>query len=226
MRTKERSVTFKLLTPVIFLVASAASGQIPGGYYVGSAAILPDSAVAEQVARGFTLRIARTAANAHERRLIDLAERLFPLRDSILAAAREERRPIVRERLRRIAQRPGERWWWDDYGDVLTPFAVTGASVSYYSARLRAIAAGPNPYAKYEPGAQHVGTFEYSATVHQPDAESPPGTAHVVHLALRWYYGCGMLCAIGFDHERKVYFDATGAVLAVRGDGIPAVMQS
>ncbi len=226
MRTKEISLATKLLAHLLVLVASAASAQIPSGYYLGTAATLPDSAVEEAVAPGFTLRIARLAGSANERRLIALAERLLPHRDSIVAAARDERRPIVLARLEKIARRQGDRWWWDDYGDVLTPYAVTGAAAAYYAERLRSIAAGPSPYAKYEPGAQHVGSFTYNASAHPPDAESPPGTAHIVRLSLRWYYGCGMLCAIGFDHARAVYFDSDGRVLAVRGDGIPAVMQS
>ena len=218
-------MSFRIAALVTLTFARAATAQAPAGYYMGGGAVLPDSVVEEQIAPGFRIHIARTAASDGDRRLIALAERLFPVRDSIVAAERLERRPLALASLNEMARRPGDRWWWDE-SDVLTPYAVTATAVIYYATQLRAIAVHPNPYAQYENGAQHHGTFEYTASVLPADSDAPRGTHRVVHLELKWSYGCGSLCALSFSKSRVVFFDAAGRVIAVLGDGPPSIWQS
>ena len=213
------------------------TAQLPGGYHLGRASAAPDSLV-DTLAKGhFRVTIRRVAHSPQERDLIAAAERLYPSRDTLLAAAPV---PRMRERILLVdslmatdslagtprggsgylQRSPGdrtERWWWDIFDGTWSPYAVTGAAVDYYLARIRDVAAGRGWFLPSN-AASERGSFEYTATV---ERTGTGGAAYIVHLAISWEYECGMLCGIQFAHVRTVWFDAEGKVLRISGDGFP-----
>jgi hypothetical protein len=215
---------------VAYAIGASASAQ-PAGYHVGAAIVLPDSLV-EVLARGrFRASVLRVAANANDARLIAVAEQLYPTPDAIIASATT---PDQRNRFlasaagvshtltipQRSAGSPADRWWLDDFDDTWIPFAVTAAAVDYYLGRLHDYAAGRSPFGFSATDGKDNGWLSYTARV-VPGSE--PGVARIVELQLHWEYWCGMLCAMGFNHTRRVFFDAAGKAVRVEGDGQPVV---
>jgi hypothetical protein len=215
---------------VAYAIGASASAQ-PAGYHVGAAIVLPDSLV-EVLARGrFRASVLRVAANANDARLIAVAEQLYPTPDAIIASATT---PDQRNRFlasaagvshtltipQRSAGSPADRWWLDDFDDTWIPFAVTAAAVDYYLGRLHDYAAGRSPFGFSAIDGKDNGSLSYTVRV-VPGAE--PGVARIVELQLHWEYWCGMLCAMGFNHTRRVFFDAAGKAVRVEGDGQPVV---
>ena len=216
------------------MIGTSASAQ-PAGYHVGAAIVLPDSLV-EVLARGrFRASVLRVAANANDARLIAAAEQLYPTPDAIIATATtaDQRKQLlataagVSLRTLTIPQRtagsPADRWWLDTFDETWIPFAVTAGAVDYYLGRLHDYAAGRSPFGFSATDGPDHGSFSYTARV-IPSSEA--GVARVVELQLRWEYWCGMVCAIGFDHSRRVFFDATGRAVRVEGDGPAYVVVS
>jgi hypothetical protein len=213
------------------VIGVSASAQ-PAGYHVGAAVVLPDSLV-EVLARGrFRASILRVAANANDARLIAAAEQLYPTPDAIIATAKtaDERSRLLESasgvslRTGSVPQRPAgspvDRWWLDGFDETWIAFAVTAGAVDYYLGRLHDYAAGLSPFGFSATDGPDHGSFSYTARV-VPSSE--PGVARIVELQLRWEYWCGMLCAMGFNHSRRVFFDATGRAVRVEGDGQPVV---
>jgi hypothetical protein len=214
-----------LISTLPFATSSGVA-QAPPGYYVGERAFLPTSS-REILSDGrFRITIERQVTDSFQRRLLDLAERLFPDTAGINVAAAKELRPPVKERLAAAALFEGERWWWDRVDGVLTPYALTGAAVRYYRDRIYERASGDNPFTFMQPVPVHRGELEYIATVEAVEPGQAGGASFVVRLRLGWNYWCGMLCAVGFSAAREVFFDAEGAVLRVESDGKPMVVMS
>ena len=218
---------------VAYVIGASASAQ-PAGYHVGAAIVLPDSLV-EVLARGrFRASVLRVATNANDARLIAAAEQLYPTPDAIVATATtaDQRKRLLATAAgvshtltipQRSAGSPADRWWLDDFDDTWIPFAVTAAAVDYYLGRLHDYAAGRSPFGfSATDGADH-GSLSYTARI-VPSSE--PGIDRIVELQLRWDYWCGMLCAMGFNHTRRVFFDAAGKAVRVEGDGQPEVVVS
>ena len=219
---------------VACVIGASASAQ-PTGYHVGGAIGLPDSLV-EVLARGrFRASVLRVAANANEARLIAVAEQLYPTPDAIIASATTPHQrtrflasaagvPLDTLRVpQRAAGNPADRWWLDTFDDTWIAFAVTAGAVDYYLGRLRDYAAGRSPFGFSATDGPDHGSLSYTARIF-PSSE--PGIDRIVELQLRWEYWCGMLCAMGFDHTRRVFFDAAGKAVRVEGDGQPTVIVS
>jgi hypothetical protein len=216
---------------VAYVIGVSASAQ-PAGYHFGAAVVLPDSLV-EVLARGrFHASILRVAANADDARLIAAAEQLYPTPDAIIATATsaDERNRLLATAAgvslntlkvpQRTAGNRADRWWLDAFDETWISFAVTAGAVDYYLGRLHDYAAGRSPFGFSATDGPDHGSFSYTARV-IPSSE--PGVARIVELQLRWEYWCGMLCAMGFNHTRRVFFDATGRAVRVEGDGQPMV---
>jgi hypothetical protein len=90
--------------------------------------------------------------------------------------------------------------------------------VTHYIERVRSLAAGPNPFAQYNPGVQHRASVEYTARVARRDRDTGSAT---VHLEVRFHFFCGGLCALSFVHTRAVEFDRAGRAVRVSGDRPP-----
>lgn len=195
-------------------------GQAPPGYYLGAPFSLPDTLHEVWHGARFRIVIERVADDSLERHLLVQAERLMPARDSIEAAAapftaRGGNWPRV---FAKAAELPGERWWWQEFDDVLIPYALTGATVSHLVERVREFSSQPNPFASSNPGVEHAASVEYRARVERTaDARAP----YRAQLEIRFRFYCGPRCALRFTHSRTVDFDADGRVIRVRGDGPP-----
>ena len=213
----------------------ASVGAQPTGYHVGATIVLPDSLV-EILARGrFRASILRVAANANDALLIAAAEQLYPTPEAIVASARntEERKRVLAfapgvplDSLKvpqRNAGNPADRWWLDNFDDTWIPFAVTAGAVEYYLGRLHDYAAGRSPFGFSATDGKDHGSLSYTARV-VPSSE--PGITREVELELGWQYWCGFLCAMGFTHTRRVFFDASGRAIRVEGDERASVVVS
>lgn len=219
---------------VLVLPASAIHAQVPSGYHVGSAIALPDT-VNEVWAQGeFRIAVQRVARTSQERRLMAIAERLYPDTSFILGHARDTgHRARLDSASRgsfargyrippRAAGHPSERWWFDDFDATWLPYALTSGAVDYYVGRLRDLAARAQSVPEPDNSA-FSGLFTYSATIR---ATQEHGAAYVVELSMSWEYYCGMLCALAFTHRRSVWFDERGNVIRIEGDGPPQTIVS
>jgi hypothetical protein len=207
----------------------------PAGYHVGAAVALPDSAI-EVLAHGrFRSSILRRAGSPSDARLIAAAEQLYPSQDVIIASAAmaDERNRLLGtssgvsvsklEVTQRAAGLPVDRWWLDSIDETWIPFAVTAGAVNYYRCRLHDYAAGRGLFGFGATKSADHGSLSYTA---RAVASAERGAARVVKLELRWTYWCGSLCAMEFVHTRRVFFDASGKVIRIEGDGRPTVIVS
>jgi hypothetical protein len=212
-------------------------GQLPAGYYLGATAWLPDSLREEHWGGRYSIILDRNVGTEAERAMIEIAERLFPDSNTILAEAAKvpAQRVYVVERLNSARLIPGDRWWWD--GDRLrTPYATTATAVAHYLVMARQYAEREQPTAR-KPRPPNLPSdvaypnpptlrLRYSASLRSAASDAPDGTYWTVELELSWDYECGILCAHGFGSTRKVHFDDQRRPLAVEGDGIPMVIAS
>ncbi len=225
----------RLILCACTLAAVSASAQVPAGYHLGAAIVLPDTLVEVFAGGRFRATIHRAARTPRERDLIALAERLYPQPESLLAVARDSAERVnltgmasgqphrYYRDVPRVAGAPADRWWFDDFDATWMPFAVTGATVDYYIGRLRDIAAGRGQFVYGPTEKPDWGTFVYEATV-RPSSDA--GSAYIVELKIDWEYWCSDMCGVGFTHTRSVWFDARGNVVRVTGDGRPYVVVS
>jgi hypothetical protein len=215
----------RALLTLLVVAFTPMAAQAPAGYHLGELLQLPDSLREVRAEGRFRAEIVRTARDPGEVQLIESAERLTPDRITILRADSGETRGPLLESLSRAAAVPGDRWWYTAFDSTWTPFAVTGAAVTYYLGRLRVLSERDGLFAEKLPAgaAKHHGELRYTASVSRADSA---GVAYVVHLTLRWSYWCGMLCAMHFEQTRLVLFDAAGKIIRVQGDGKPSVIVS
>lgn len=215
---------------VLLAMIGSAVGHVPrvaaqetAKVHVGALTVLPDS-VNERWAGGrFVIFVARTAHDSVEWRLLETAERLFPERAVIEREAGAKTGSGNVHAFAKAAAMPGDRWWWREWDTVLLPYALTGATVEHYLARVRALSAGPSPFAAYESARALRVSFRYLAAVERATA---PGVAYRVTLRMQYQLYCGPRCALWFTKDRVVTFDAGGRVLSVTGDGEPRYMVS
>jgi len=220
MRGTVRS-TLILSALLLAFSVSSAQGQAPDGYILTEPVLLPDTLYEEYLAGSFTVSILRRARDSVEVDLIRIAESLYPVSDSIVAAGErylDNRRRLGSwpRHLQEAAEAPGPRWWWHRWGRVWLPYALTGAAVHHYVSELRGLAR--DPYG--EPGMKVTGRFEYRAAVDVSNGFP------VVQLEMRWEYHCGRLCGLWFSHGRRIYFAEDGTVTRIEGDAAPSFVVS
>jgi hypothetical protein len=206
-----------LVVAVVSLAcARVVVAQLPAGYTETSPVARADSL--REVLHGgrFVISVARVAASADERRLIERAESIVPPGDSVeLAARRGTPQSTVVYHSHPSLSPP--RWWLREWNGVMLPYALTGSAARYYIDRVRMLATSPNPFNAYEPGFEHRSSMEYTARVVRDGAKIE------VHLRVAFSLTCGRLCGIGFAHSRIVEFDQGGAVVRVRE--IPSLVE-
>jgi hypothetical protein len=219
---EEMRLPTRLLAFLALASAPHLQAQVPAGYYVGHAPLLPDSLHEAYLSDRFTISIVRLARDSVERELLARAESLMPPADSI-----ERKAALVSgsghvAAFKEAKEMPGDRWWWRDWDDVLLPYALTGAAIDHYVARVRALAAAPNPFARWNQGVAHRARIEYTAAVEPRGADG----GHRVRMQVRFSFYCGPLCALSFDHSRIVEFDPAGTPVRVEGDRPPSYVVS
>lgn len=215
-----------VLALLAFAAVSPTHGQAPAGYFVGAPVLLPDSAREVLAGAHFQVTIERVAADSFEAKLLALAERLFPDSATFGRTVARETLPAVVASLKTAAAAPGQRWWWNTFDDVWTPYAITGSAVQYFRQRAYDLTAAivSASYGKGE--SRPHGEFTYRARVERLAPGQNGGASFVVRMELSWDYWCGLLCAVGFGAERRVFFTAEGIPLRVEGDGKPMVVVS
>ena len=214
----------------------AAIAQVPAGYHLGEPVTLPQKSTSSLLGGRFRATVQRVTHGADEQRMLDLAERLYPDREVLLQGITDPKRRdevIAMDTANgggshvgsagvhhRSPGIPADRWWGDDFDGTWEPFAVSGAAVAYYLARIRDIATGFGPFA---PEKDHRARFEYHASVERTHED---GAAYVVRLTLQWDYECGPLCGMSLLQERRVFFDRDGHIVRIAGDRWPMVVVS
>jgi len=161
----------------------------------------------------FRMHVERNFDTSEEEALIAAAEAVYPPREDVLAAIPESF----------AGQIPDEDlWWYDSWGDILIPYAITAEAVDYYSnwvAQAREQA---------EAGDCHSVTWLWSYMTYTADIdyhemyESEEGTlsdVYVVTMRLRWSAYCGRRCGAWFEKDRVVALSPEGEPLLVSGDG-------
>ena len=212
----------QLLAILAISAAPHLQAQLPTGYYAGHAPSLPDSLRETYLGGRFAISVVRIARDSIERELLARAEALMPSADSIERPAALVTGSGHIAALKEAKAMPGERWWWRDWDGVRLPFALTGAAVAHYVEKVRGLAAGPNPFARWNEGVGHRAMVDYTAAV------EPRGAAggHRVRMQVKFSFYCGPLCALSFDHSRVVEFDPAGKPIRVEGDGPPSYIVS
>jgi hypothetical protein len=207
---------------LLFIVAVSAAphlqAQLPSGYYAGHSALLPDSLRETYLGGRFTISVRRIARDSVERELLNRAESLMPSTDSIERSAALLTGSGHIAAFKEAKAMPGERWWWRDWDGVLLPYALTGPGVVHYVEKVRDLAAGPNPFERWNVGIAHSATVDYTAAVESQDGAG----GHRVRMHVRFGYYCGPLCALYFEHSRVVDFDRAGQPIRVEGDAAPS----
>lgn len=201
-------------------VASPTALAQAADYYDVEEVALPDSLFESYDNGRITIRIVRSVRDSTSRRLLEHAERLFPVArvfDS-LDAARIQAIPderVARFGIRRAEEMGvGPRWWSEPDGDRLLPYALTASAVAWHLGHYRALAVQPtrsDANGRLWPQA----SLDYTVGVSRVESNR----TYVVRLKLRAGSQCGMLCGGGFEIERVITFDDAGSVLRVRGDG-------
>jgi len=170
-----------------------------------------------------SVRIVRDVAGPEQAALLRAAEALDPPREDVLALIASRPRFVVRD-----APPDGPLWWVSAFDGVRIAYAVTDDALAYYAATARAFADGDfSATAGIE---MTMGGLQYEASVGHEERFERDGRSFenvdVVRMTLRWFQYCGGECAMGFEKERVVVFDASGVMLAVFGDGMVDVLVS
>jgi hypothetical protein len=170
----------------------------------------------------FVIEIQRTFADATKAELIRRAE---------LAEVRET--PIVPEETdppRRVVRAAvgGSLWCTTPFDGVNSACAVTSDALAYYVSVIESFGRSEwqlthgvvmlSAALRYEAKVEHHAEVEIEGHVFQD--------VDVVEMSLSWRQYCGSLCAMGFQKQRAVVFDADGRLVAVFFDGAPSVMVS
>lgn len=162
----------------------------------------------------FESYVSRQFTTPAEEALIDVAERVCPAREDVLAAASPEDREA-------LETEAGDAclWWYDCVGRRV-PYAITADAIAYYTncveqnRRDRPILwpSGAYAYFNYRADIEFRGEFTAGAKQYED--------AYLVHM-VTWYEEGSIfpLSYRGFDMDRTVAISGAGEVLAVFGDG-------
>jgi hypothetical protein len=202
----------------------------PDGYSAVESPSLPDRLIEISGDSAFSLLIERDVVEERHRRMIHVAERLVPTTDrlnEILEAGQGPQMtrgnwPALLQEAGDAEAEHGQRWWWLRWDEAFLPIALCAPAVHHYVELFRARAAAPNPFGPED----HRGHLRYSARVETTEGAGAGETPWVVVMDLRFNYSCGSDCALGFSHERRVYFDASGRPVRVEGDAVPSALVS
>ena len=185
------------------------------GYYIDSSAInnnIPE--FLEDTTGVFTFLINRYYFNEKQRRILEIAESLFPSADAIFELGQlSESKLQINEPI----------WWKSQRGLVRIPYSITWSAVKYYWDQIKL----------YKQGSfKEAGTitlikasFKYEAIVNYYESYQMNNTkyekVYVVTQKLRANSMCGLNCGMGFGARRVVVIDGsdTEEVIAVFGDG-------
>lgn len=160
------------------------------------------------------ITIARQYESEEEARLIQMAESVYPNREDVLAVEGH----FVKEKSIPAGE---ELWWYDAFDGVRIPYAITGDAVCYY--RDLTLAFRKGDFTGSNGIRMLKSELHYTAAVarhehYESDGREFQGVS-VVTMKLSWSQYCGNVCAMGFQKERVVVFDAAGKIIAVLLDG-------
>jgi hypothetical protein len=159
------------------------------------------------VDRHYSVSITRTAANAGEEALIARAEAQCPPYEEV-AALWFTPPPETAECL----------WYYASFDGFLIPFAITGEAISYYTDAVHELE---------QQNAPVRASFTYTAQVMDLDSSTEvEGAVRAVQMTMQFSHWCGRLCGLWIDKERTVYFNETGEILGITGEGVTDVAVS
>ncbi len=159
-----------------------------------------------------TLDVSRSINSEIDKRMIDIAENVYPRRSEVVEA--------IKEAHFKLKEIPTEEklWWYSEFNGRRIPYSITSEAITYYA----------NLIEKYrdeewETDIEPRSDFSYSALVELKDSYEKDGkvfkNVYVVDLKLRFSEYRASLSGLFFGKERTVVLTHKGAVLAIFGDG-------
>ena len=112
---------------------------------------------------------------------------------------------------------------------IRLPYAITGASVEYYSNLIRLYRLGDFGTAETIPNI--TADFRYDANIKYYDSftaenDETYSGVYVISLSLKWSSYCGSLCALWFTKERTIIINDKNKFVYIIGDGYAEVAVS
>ena len=172
----------------------------------------------EEIYRSYTKIISRVSSKSFEDSLIFEAEKIYPDRDSVLAAVDPNEHFSIPETA---------YWFYSTFDGVYLPYAITNDAITYYDNIIDSLNAGVYQCfitAEFEYTAKISFKEEYTFDEDDPLTLEPfPivsfARVYVLHMSLKWSHYCGPLCGLWINHKRIVIFDEYGNLLNVFLDG-------
>ena len=213
------------VTTALTGLASGCSGgspEVPSGYTLVQSELDLPSIYSWQ--RGdVQSHVRRFTHSPDERRLLSIAENLYPDPDVVAATVKRHSAQLgeaVTDVAPPVSSDGIPRWWIGEKNGELLPFAVTAAALDYYLGEMegfwqRRRGSGPN----HPPRPSQ--RFDYSAHVSSLESSFGMGGAYVVQLRMSRSVECDPYLGDRWVLERRVVLTSDGEVLEVQGDGMP-----
>jgi hypothetical protein len=166
----------------------------------------------DRVARFGKLKIARSYANLTEEAMLRKAEAVYPGPND-----------MIRQLFGEWDGYPGGRFKemkpiWGAVGndEIMQTDTITASAVRYYYDVVLAVEKDPKMPSGFEALATEL---DYQAAIHYRDrykhAENSYEGVYVANLDLKWGFGCGATCGMGFTRNKIVVLDRHGEVIAM-----------
>ena len=214
----EVGTTLGVFSAVLLSILSACPAKaLPPGYFVDREQALASRhdrwESTEWELGDFTVSIRRKAPDLHQAKLLAIAEATYPPRDLVTSVALLEGYDMGSDVSR------GNLWWYQGSGPNRLPYAITLATIDYYTRltesfrRSRFWEAGTRPL--------YASRLVYEGSIARRDRFSVAGEdyhdVYVAHLHLVWAWDDGIFDS-WTEATRTVVLGSAGDVLAVSGD--------
>jgi len=168
----------------------------------------------------FKKTILREFNSTDEENFINIAESIYPSRDSIFDLGNFEPNELD--------EIDGNLWWYSQFDGIKIPFATTRSANKYYCDLIDFYKAGDFESAMTITNSE--AEFIYRATVNFENEFvidlKEFKNVYVVNLELNWFSFCGSLCALWVDSKRTVIIDTNNNKIYIFGDGPISVVVS
>ena len=168
----------------------------------------------------FTKSIERIAKDSFETNLIEMAEKAYPPRMEVVAAAVFSNIEIP----------DSAYWYYNSFDGVLIPYAITIDAINYYTELIDGLESGTISSifitASFDYKAEVELKEEYTIANNENNNDDNYQNVYVVTMNLKWENYCGSLCALWISKKRTVVFDKNGELLKIYFDGAEPVAVS
>ncbi len=190
---------------------------VPKGWYLSLNNSQVNLLKAKEKKNSYSLFLDRTENIEDANYYIHIAESIYPDRNKIQTLTHLETNHWYFERL----------WWFEEYKNMLIPYAITGDTVNFYIEKYKQRKEKiKNKETKNEWKGSNKNRIEFSYTAniveegtYTDDNGNQQQKIRVI-MQIRWYEYCGQPCGWGFEKRRDIVFMGKNRVVQVIGDGI------